>query len=40
MLHQKHEPFKFVMPMKNFVDWTSTRQEKNVTASNMYILRK
>ena len=38
MLHQKRESYKYVLPLKNWVDLTTTRQEKNVTSSNMYIL--
>ena len=40
MLHQKHESYKYVLPLKNWVDWITTRQEKNVTTSKMYILRR
>ena len=38
MLHQKRGSYKYVLPLKNWVDWTTTRQEKNVTTSKMYIL--
>ena len=40
MLHQKHESYKYVLPLKNWVDWITTRQVKNVTTSKMYILRR
>ena len=30
MLHQKHESYKYVMPLKNCVNWATTRGEKNV----------
>ena len=30
MFHQKNEPYKYVLPIKNWVDWIATRQEKNV----------
>ena len=32
--------YKCVLSLKNWVDWITTRQEKNVTTSKMYILRK
>ena len=38
MLHQKRESHKYVLPLKNWVDWTTTRREKNVTTSKIYIL--
>ena len=28
MLHQKNGSYKYVPPLKNLVDWTTTRQEK------------
>ena len=31
MLHQKHESYKYVVPLKNLVDQIITRREKNVT---------
>ena len=40
MLHQKHESYKYVLPQKKWVDWLTTRQEKNVTNSKMCILKK
>ena len=40
MFNQKHESYKYVLPLKNWVDWINTRQEKNVTTSEMYILRR
>ena len=30
----------YVLPLKNWVDWINTRQEKNVATSKMYILRR
>ena len=38
MLHKKRGSYKYVLPMKNWVDWTNPRQEKNVTTSKMYVL--
>ena len=38
MLHQKRESYKYVLPLKNWADWITTRREKNVTTSKMYIL--
>ena len=38
MLHQKRESHKHVLPLKNWADWTTTRQEKNVTTSKIYVL--
>ena len=40
MLHQKDESYKYVLPLKNWVGWISTRQEKKSTTSKTYILRK
>ena len=40
MLHQKHESQTAVIPEKHWVDWISTRWEKNVTTSKMNILRE
>ena len=40
MLHQKDESYNYVLRLKNRVDWINTRQEKNVTTSKMYILRR
>ena len=40
MLHQKHESYQYVLGLKNWVHWITTRQEKNVTTTNMYILRR
>ena len=28
MLHQKHESYRHALPVKNWVDWISTRGEK------------
>ena len=39
MLPQKYESYKYVLPRKNWVDWITTRQEKKVITSKMYILR-
>ena len=39
MLHQQHpRSYKYVLPLKNWVDWTTTTREKNVTTSKIYIL--
>ena len=40
MLHQKRGSYKYVLPLKNWVDRTTTRQEKNVTTSKIYILAR
>ena len=40
VLHQKYESYKYALPLKNWVDWINTRQQKNVTNSKMYILRR
>ena len=40
MLHQKDESHKHVLPLKNWADWISTRQDKNVATSKRYILRR
>ena len=31
MLHQKRGSYKYVLPMKNWVEWTTTRRQKYVT---------
>ena len=28
MLHQKHESYSYVLPLRNWVDWISTRRDK------------
>ena len=38
MLHQKRGTYKYVVPLKNWVDWRTTRQEKYITSSKMHIL--
>ena len=40
MLHQKRGSYKYLLPLKNWVDWTTTRREKNATTSKMYILAR
>ena len=40
MLHQKHESYKNAMPLKNWVDWITTRREKNVTNTKMVHFEK
>ena len=40
MVHQKQKFYKHVLPLKNWVDWMTTRQEKNITSLKMYILRR
>ena len=40
MLPQKNEFYKYVLPLKNSVYWITTRREKNVTASRLYIFVK
>ena len=40
MLHQKHKSYEFVLPLKNFLDLTSTSQEKKCHNLKIYILRK
>ena len=38
MLHQKRGSYEYVLPLKNWVDWTTTRWEKNVATWKIYIL--
>ena len=38
MLHQKRGSYEYVLPLKNWVDWTTIRREKTVTSLKMYIL--
>ena len=38
MVHQKRGSYKYVLPLKNWVEWANTRREKNVTTSKMYIV--
>ena len=40
MLHQKHESYIYVLPLKNSVDWITTKQEKKVTNPNMVHFEK
>ena len=40
MLPQKYEFYKYALPLKNWVDWITTWQEKNVTTSKIFILRR
>ena len=40
MLYQKRGSCKSVLPLKNWIDWITTRPEKNITTSKMYILRR
>ena len=40
ILHQKYGSYSYVLPLKNWVNWTTTRREKNATTSKMYILRR
>ena len=40
ILHQKQECYKYVLPLKNWVVWVTSRQEKYLTSSKMYILRR
>ena len=41
ILDQKHESFKYVLPLKNWVNWITTRQEKNGTTSkNVHFEKK
>ena len=35
-----HISYKNVLPLKNWVGWNITRQEKNATTSKIYILRR
>ena len=39
MLHQKCGSYKYVLPLKNWIDWTTTRRQKNVTNSNYHNLK-
>ena len=38
--HQKHESYKYGMPLKNWVDWITTRREKNVANTKMVHFEK
>ena len=40
MLHQKHESYKYVLALKNWVDWISTKREKKVTNTKMVYFEK
>ena len=40
MLHQKHESYKYVLPLKNLNNCVTTRLEKNITTSKNDILKK
>ena len=40
MLHLKHKSYKYALPLKNQVDCITTRLEKSVTTSKIYILRR
>ena len=40
ILHQKRESYKYELPLKNWADWTTTRREKDITTSKMYILAR
>ena len=35
-----YESCKYVLPLKNWVGWITTKEEKTATTSKMYILRK
>ena len=39
MLHQKHESYKYVLPLKNKVDWITASQEKTSQTQKWYIFR-
>ena len=39
ILHQKHEPYKYVLSLKNGIDWITTQREKTQT-QKWYILRR
>ena len=40
MLHQKHESCKYILSLKNFVDWITTRREKNLSNTKMVHFEK
>ena len=40
ILNQKRWSYKYVLPLRNWIDWATTRQEIKVTTSKMYILGK
>ena len=41
MLHGKHESYRYVLPLKNCVDWIRNRREKSSTNSkNVYLEQK
>ena len=40
MLHQKHESYKYVLPLKKRFDWISMRGETKVTTSKKVYFEK
>ena len=40
ILHQSRESYRYALPLKNRVDWISTRKEEHVTTSKLYTLKK
>ena len=40
MLHQKHESYKYVLPLQNWVDWITTRREKMSQPEKCTFLKK
>ena len=40
MLHQKHESYKYVLRLKNNVDWITASQEKTSQTQKWYIFRR
>ena len=39
MLHQKRGSYKYVLPLKNWVDWTNTKREKIVNLKNVHLTK-
>ena len=40
MLHEKHESYRYILSLKNLVDWISTRQKKNVNIKNAHFEKR
>ena len=35
-LYQKHDSYRYTLPLKNWVDWISTRRDKNRSLKNKH----
>ena len=40
MLHQKHKSYKYVLSLKNWVDWITTNLEKDLTTQKCTFEKK